>query len=400
MFTVNSLFSSALRPFSGASRSSFKSPNGIIEDAVRIVGQELDLLETKRVVPLTPALYTGDNLYYCPEDADVITDIAPAGGRIVSEPGDFTVTDPLTISNDLANSGINYATEYRAGLKLLRVQPGVILDTVITLHDCNSLTDSGTVLATGDANSLALNTVFYINGIAAVDFNITPVTNESVVTFNLTTAVDITSITRDGAFTTGVYVPQELVGKLTNVKLRVGSSSSAHYEMTATTNAYGGAFIFGYNIVRFSRRTAVITSTVVDTAINYLRVALTHTVTAPVIGVKIDAIATSKGVGYNLSYYSKWRFISKTTGLLMESPTDYGLLDQVVIDNDAYNLVVAEAQKIMDMELRGESGGAVYKIAERTLRGIWGDFSNPGAYEKYRLKHPSERRSIITDWTN
>ena len=73
---------------------------------------------------------------------------------------------------------------------------------------------------------------------------------------------------------------------------------------------------------------------------------------------------------------------------------------KIVIDNDAYNLVVAEAQKIMDMELRGESGGAVYKIAERTLRGIWGDFSNPGAYEKYRLKHPSERRSIITDWTN
>lgn len=400
MFTVNNLFSTALRVFSGVSKNSFSDPNGIIADAVRMVATNVDLIEAKKVVPLTPALYLGDNLYQIPEDVSTITDISPAGGRRYENEASFTLTDPMTIARDYSNTGIDYAIEYRMGLKLLRVQPGIIADTPVILHDCNSLTDSGTVTASGDAGNLDVNTVFYLNGTGAVDFDITPSAGNAYIEFALTDAVDISSLTRDGSFTAGVYVPSELVGKLTSVTIRVGSSSSDYYQMTATKTSYGGDFVEGYNIVRFVRRSATTTGTPVDTDIDYIRVDLAHTLTSTVLGVKLDVIAGHKGLGYNLSYYSQYRFISETTGLAIEFPTNIGLMDKVVIDNDAYDLVVNEAWKIMDLELRGEAGGAVYKLAERELRGIWGDFSNPGLYERYRLKHPSERRSSVTEWTN
>lgn len=400
MFTVNNLFSTALRVFSGVNRSSFSDPNGVIADAIRTVASNVDLIEAKRVVPLTPALYVGDNLYQIPDDVSTITDISPAGGRRYENEAGFTLTDPMTIARDYGNTGVDYAIEYRMGLKLLRVQPGIVSDTPVILHDCNSLTDGGAVTASGDAGNLGINTVFYLNGSGAIDFDITPSTGNAYVTFTLTDAVDITSLTRDGSFTAGIYVPEDLVGKVTSISIRVGSSASDYYQMTATKTSYGGNFVEGYNIVRFERRIATVTGTPVDTAIDYIRVGIAHTATTPVIGVKIDAVAGHKGLGYNLSYYSQYRFISETTGLAIEFPTNVGLLDKVVIDNDAYDLVVNEARKLMDMEIRGEAGGAMYKLAERELRGIWGDFSNPGLYERYRLKHPSERRSMVTEWTN
>lgn len=399
MYTVFSIFNTALRSFSGASRDSFRDPNGTIADALRTVSRNVDLIESKRVVPLLPALYTGDNLYMTPPDVNTIIDISPAGGRSSSEMADFEKTDPLSLSRDFNFEKINFTEEYRNGVKLLRIQPGQINDLPKLLHDCNSMTDSGAVTASGDASNLDINQVFYINGVASLDFDIVPSSGNAFLTFELLQPVDITTTTRDGSFTLAVFIPEELTTKLTSLSLRVGSSASDYYTMTATSNTYGGAFTHGFNIIRFIKRDATQTGTVVESAIDYLRVGIAHTATTTIKGVKIDAIAAHKGLGYNISYYSNYHFVSETTGAFLLQPTNIGLLDKVILANESYDLVVNEAKKIMDMELHGESGGAVYKLAERELRGIWGDFGNPGLYEQYRLRYPSERRSVITSWT-
>lgn len=400
MYTVNNAFSTALRPFSGTSRNSFPSPNGIIADATRTASRTVDFIESKRLVPLEPALYIGDNLYFCPEDADTILDIIPGGGRSATEPANFVLTTAKSISMDYNHQKVQFTTEWRNGMKLLRIQPGYIQDTPIKLNDCESLTDNGTVTASGDASNLATNTVFYLNGSASLDFDITSSSGNATVTFASMEAVDISSITRDGAITLGVFIPEALVGKVASLQIRVGSSDSNYYQMTATTTAYGGSFVHGFNVVRFERRTATTVGTVDESAINYLRVQLAHdlAVGTTVVGVKLDAIYAHKGIGYNLSYYSDFHFQNADTGAFLKNPTSVGLADKIIVNNDSFELIVQEAIKIMDMALRGEKAGMQYKNAERELNGIWGDFSRPGMYEQYRLRYPSERRSVINQY--
>lgn len=398
MYTVNDVFESALRPFSGTSRNSFASPNGIVSDAVKTAARKIDFVESKRVVPLTPALYLGDNVYEMPDDVNVVLDIYPTSGRTANEQATFNQAAPISISRDYGNERVEFAIEWRDGRKFLRVQPGAINEVPTVLYSFESLTDDGTVSVSGDANSEALNKVFYLLGNASLDFNITASSGTATWSVVGMTAKDISLITRDGAFTLGIYIPQELVGTITNLKLRVGSSVSDYYEMTATTNAYGGDFLYGFNIVRFERRTATTTGTVDETDITYVGGDIVSSVAVPVTGVKLDAITAHKGLGYNLAYYSNNHFISHTTGAFIKSPTNSGLLDQIVADEDAVEIIIEEAKKIMDMDLRGEKGGRVYKMANDTLKGIWGDFSDPGLYENYRLRFPSGRRSTVTSY--
>lgn len=399
MYTVNQVFQTALRAFSGTSRNSFASPNGIITDAVRAVTTNVDLIESERVVPLTPALYIGDNLYQIPDDVSTILSLEPNGGRGMYDQ-DMNRTSGLSMNRNVMNRGQEFATEFRNGVKLLRVQPGRIIDTPIILNICDSITGNGTVTVAGDANSLDTNQVFFLNGSASLDFNITASTGTATLSITDMVPVDISTITRDGAFTVGVFIPLELVGHVTNMKFRIGNDGANYYEMTTNKNAYGGDLIHGFNILRFEKRHATTAGAVDETDTKYLSVDVVHDLaTATVVtGVKVDAIAAHKGLGYDLSYYSKYHFIHADTGAFIETPNSTGLTDKVIVESDAFSMVVYEAQKIMDMTLRGEKAGLVYQRAERELNGIWGDFSRPGMYEQYRLRHPSKRRSVVTQY--
>jgi len=400
MYTVNDVFQSALRVFSGTALNSFSSPNSIVADAVRTAARTVDFIESRRVVPLTPALYIGDNVYEMPTDVATILDIYPVSGRTATEQAGFNQSSPLSIARDYSNAKTEFAIEWRDGRKFLRVQPGAITETPTVLYSFESLTEDGTVTVSGDASSAELNTVFYLLGNSSLDFNLTSSTGTATFEVAGMEAKDISFMTRDGAFTMGIYIPQALVGKITNLKLRVGSSASDYYEMTATTTAYGGPFLFGFNIVRFERRSAVETGTVDEESITVIEGDIVHTVTVAgeVVGIKIDAVTAHKGLGYNLAYYSNHHFVLYTTGAITSTPVNTGLLDQIIADEDAIELVINEARKIMDMELRGEKAGRVYQQADRELNGIWGDFSRPGLYEQYRLRYPSERRSIVTQY--
>lgn len=396
MYTVNQVFSTALRAFSGASRNSFLDPNGIIADSVRSVSNNVTLVESKRVIPLLPALYTGDNVYAAPEDLDTVIGFYPYDNRENTTIGGAS---PLTIGRDTNNLRNDFTVEYRNGVKVLRVQPGYIQDTPIVINKCDSLTEDGTVAVSSDAGNVNVNTIFYLNGTAAIDFDITPSAGSATVTFTDMTAKDISTMTRDGVFSLGVFVPVGLESNITSLTLRVGSDASNYDEMTTTTTAYGSSFIHGFNIARFERRGATTTGTVDEDNITYIQFTITHTLSTAVTGVKLDAIAAHKGIGYQLEYYSDYYFTDKTTGAFKIEPTDGGLLDKVNVGKEAFELVVREAQKIMDQLLRGEKSGRVYQSAERELMGVWGDFSNPGLYEQYRLRFPSERRSMITPYT-
>jgi hypothetical protein len=398
MYLVSQVFQSALLAFSGTSQNSFSSPNKIIEDAVRSVINNIDLVESKRVAPLLPAVYSGDYLYAYPDDASVITDIIPYTGM---NPFSDTIKSggwEMDKYND--TSSVVFSTDYINGVRILRIKPGLQAnDTTTQINACNSLTADGTVTATGDAGNLGLNTITFLNGNASLDFDIIPSTGSATISIASMTARDVSSITRDGVFSVGVFIPKELVGFLSSVALRIKNDTSNYISMSSAVTGYGGSFVEGFNILRFSRRTATVTGTFVETNITAIDIIMAHTAAGVVRGVKIDAITATKGVGYIIKYYSKNNFISGDTGKFIEIPASVGLIDKINVETEAYQLVVYEAQKIMDQVLNEGTAGKVYQWAERELNGIFGDYSRPGLYTMYKKRNPSDRRPNISHYT-
>jgi hypothetical protein len=213
---------------------------------------------------------------------------------------------------------------------------------------------------------------------------------------------DISDITADGAFTASIFIPKELIGKITNIKLRLGNDAGNYIEGTVSANSYGGVFTEGFNDIIFSRRSMTGTGTVDDSAISYLQIRITHTMGTGVVarGVRIDNVKASRGSGVLFSYYSKYWLIDATTGVFMDKPVSSGLSEKLILSKDTFDLAVLELQKILDMKRAGNNQSDVYRNAQRDLFGLQGVVAEEGAYKKYKRRFPSERQPQITRYVS
>ena len=376
-------------PFASAKSKSIKSQPAIVNGAMDAVKSQLTLIESRSVIPLVPALFYGDNLYSIPQDeVEELINIAPMKG-ITSEsyPGERQASNALFFDTDNIRQYVSI--EYRDGVQYLNIQQPLSSGIDITLSNCDVLTG---IAASLDASSLALDGI-YARENSAIDFNLGFSSGKGKITFAIDT-LDISGITRDGTIQASVFIPQELVGELTNLTLtlanEVGFTNKA--TMVATTNAFGGTFSYGWQPVRFDYRSKTEAGTFVETAITHFSVDLNHSLTEAVTGVKIDSIKAHKGIGYELHYYNQKHFKS-AAGLMISqsSRTD----DIVIANSNTVELLVQECRKLIDFELRGEDGGSQFTLAERVLNGI---YPNAGLYERYRLNNPSERLPEVSDY--
>jgi hypothetical protein len=391
--TTSQLFGAALIPFSGVQRDSFSNPNNIITEAVRQVNMNVDITESKKAVPLTQAVYSGDFLYALPTDLNTVISLTPIDGKFTSW-DEFLNRDARSMGLDTLSTSNSFRTEYRQGTRLMRITGGTYSTTPVVLHDCNSLTTDGTVTATGDAGNIDVNEVNYMNGLAAVDFDITPSSGVATVVFTGMTGKDISSTTRDGSFSLMLDVPSGLAGKITSVRIRLGLDSSNFIQQTVTTNSFGGNFNQGWNPIRFERRTESTIGTYDEAAITYMDIAITHTASDTVTGVKIDHVIAEQGVAYALSYYGNL-YYQNASGVFIDTPTSVGLDDSVIFNNDTVSLVIEEMRKLMDFELKGDNAGSIWQGAFRSLMGTQGNAREDGLYMQYRRRWLSERKPNI-----
>ncbi len=370
-----------MQPFSSAKAGAIRSQVEIIKNAVFAMGSEITLVESRGVVPLIPALFYGDNIYSIPQDTiGQLIDLKPMKGRS-TETSFPEVQASRVLSGDNQNLSQYLSLEYRDGYQYLNVQQNLQNIVPITLSNCDNIDD---ITASLDASSLEINTL-YARDTSALDFNLGFSNGLGKLTF-LIDSLDLSSITRDGTIQLQMDIPEALVGKLMNIKItlanEVGFTNTA--VMTATSNAFGAPFQYGYQPVQFSYRSKTETGTFDETAITYFKVEFTHTLTAEVVGVRIDTIQALKGIAYELHFYNQKHFMN-SDGVLLLTPT--AVADKVIVNREAYEILVQECRKLIDFELRGEDAGQQYNLAERQLMGI---FPNAGLYERYRLKYPAE----------
>lgn len=381
MYTISQIFSSAMQPFSSAKIAAIKNQVEIVKNAMFAMNSEITLVESRSTLPLVPALFYGDNIYAIPQDTiGQLIDLKPMKGRN-TETSFPEVQSSRVLSGDTSNLAQYLSLEYRDGYQYLNVQQNLQSNVPITLSNCDSAVG---VTALNDASNIAVNSI-YARDTGSLDFDLGIINGVGKLQFAIT-ATDISSITRDGTIQMQLDLPEALINKLTSVQLILANDAgfANRAEMTVTKNAFGSPFQYGYQPLKFSYRGKVQTGTFVETAITYMQVVFNHTLTAPVIEVRVDGIQALKGIGYELHFYNQKHFMS-SAGIMLLTPTVVG--DSAIVGREGYEILVQECRKLIDFELRGEDAGQQYQLAERQLMGI---FPNAGLYERYRLKFPAE----------
>ncbi len=389
MYTISQIFDSAMQPFSSAKSRAIASEVEIIKNAMFALGSEITLVESRGVIPLVPALFYGDNIYSIPQDTiGQLIDLKPMKG-ISTETRFPEVQASRVLSGDTSNLLQYISIEYRDGYQYLNVQQNLGNTTPIVLSNCDDVTD---ITASYDASNLAVNTL-YARDTGSIDFDLGITNQVGTISFVLP-VTDISSISRDGTIQMQIDIPEGLVSKLTNITLKLGNDVGMgnSVAMTVTKNAFGAPFQYGYQPLQFSYRGKTTVGTFDETLVTHMEITFNHTLTTPVVGVRIDGVQALKGVGYELHFYNQKHFMN-SSGVMILTPTSIN--DKVIVNREAYEILVQECRKLIDFELRGEDGGQQYTLAERQLNGI---YPNAGLYEKYRLKYPAEVLVEVSDY--
>lgn len=407
MYTVSELFNSALSSFSGTTANAFTDKQVLVWDALRAVRRNVDIPEAKREVPLNPVLVGGQFMYAEPDDVDIPLGIYPVQGRTVGgRLNNFNRTSNDVMDNAYRNYGtsVEYTRDYRMGVPFLRINSGIPQVSDLVLQNFVSLTENGTVTVGGDGANAGISEVWFLTDNGSLAFDITQSSGLTTVTVVMTgdDIKDISDISSDGAFTASIFIPKELVGHITNIKLRLGNDASNYIEGTVTSNSYGGVFTEGFNDVIFPRRGVSTTGTVDDTEISYMQLRITHTMESAVVakGVRLDNIKASYGEGVIYRYYSKYLFMDAITGAFMDKPASASLSEKLILSKDTFDLAVLELRKVLDMKRAGSNQSDIWRNAQRDLFGLQGVQKEEGAYAKYRRRFPSDRQPQITNYVS
>jgi len=395
MYTVKSLFDLVLPLFQGTSISTLRSPNNIAKSAALMMRSRIDLVESEHVVPLIPAMINGDNIYQYPQDAQAVIDIAPATGRNFSGEPFFKNSPSRDISLSRTQKPM-FSVEWRNGMQLLRIMSPVGHPIPTPINACDSLTADGLVLPSGGAVNARMDTIQFLNGTGSIAFDINALSAQSVITFENMTSKDISAV-MEGIASVGLFLPPNAEGKVSSVQLVLGSdvAFANAITMTTNTNGYGGAFTYGFNVLRFDLGLASETGTFNPAAVTQVKVIInTAGNVDAIIGAKIDAIMAVKGVAYDLSYYSKNLFQLAGTSAMTDSPTDAGLMDTIICGDDAINIMINEMIKLCAKELRGKEGQDQIAYATKELDGVYGDMTKIGLYAIYKERNISGRLGV------
>lgn len=351
---------------------------GLFLEAAGNVLLEVDLRETKRTSTITNALYDQIYNYVLPSDLkdDSVIDIRPQTIRSLND----GLNQSSTREFDRYHGG--FTVEDNSGVRTIRIA-GTSLTTGPVVNECDSLTTNGTWAAGGNATDLAADSFNKITGSASLKFNVSASGSSAYVENSTMTALDLEDYVNVGAIFVWVYIPSITI--ITSVALRWGSSSANYYSRTVTVTQDNTAFIAGWNLLRFDWDGSTETGTVIDTAIDYLRVTFAYSGTA-VNSCRVDSIVARIGTIYEIVYYSKYLF--KTSGgTWIEKPT--ATTDIINLDTGSYNLLLYEMAFLVAQELQKKDGSFDVAFFEKERNRV---------FREYKVRNKSQSRKRQTSY--
>lgn len=368
--------------------------NGALERAARTVVQRADVPEASEKQNVT--LYDGVFDYAAPNTifGSTIVDLRPQG--VSRTPYDIPYKKPIVLFDSTKNylpNGYAITFEYDNGTPIMRVAspkptPQITLDP---------MTATTGWVAAGSASGLTLDNSVYYQSPASLRFTLT---GSSVGTLTKTiTGVNLTSYQGVGVAFLALKIPSSVLATvLSSVVLRIGSSATAYYEVSAS-QAFLGAFSVGnYTLIALDLSTATTTGSPTITAMTYVQIRLTHTAT--IVNMYVGGLWISLPFPHELIYQTAAIFMAAGSNP-SQSITDDN--DTVILNDAAYNIFLHECGVAVAFQQGGTLSSGVIAKLNQDLHGVRarnGAMIQEGLYDMYRADNPSQELRSVSNYYN
>lgn len=358
----------------GTSTNKVTNLYGVLSRAGRNLMLDIDPQETKRFSTLFPVFQSIYD-YELPEDVkgNRIFDLRPTGARYLRD----NPTQNYSKTFDMQKGytiGPSFTVEYDSTNRFMRINyPQVQAGTIMAYQQ----TDDGTWALSGTASNLQQDNLNYVLGNGSLSFDATAGT--ATITAGSLGSFDLSTLARQTDFFQNVYLPTG--SACSSMELRVGSSASDYWSITATTPINLTAFQDGWNQVFFDWSTATQVGSPDNVAITYSQ--LNINLTSDQVGLHVNGLSNKLGVGFTIGYYSKYLFRSPAGVWTDTLPSDATEANQYYInlDTDSINIYLNQAMLLCVQQLLGSDATYDTSIFQtQYLQGV----------EKYKMLYPSE----------
>lgn len=241
----------------------------------------------------------------------------------------------------------------------------------IRIHACNDTDDNGTWAVSGDGSSLVQDQNIYTEGSGSLKFTVTGSGGTTTLTISDMSAIDLTTIKDVGRIFADLGCPSSNTAAITSVRLRIGTSASAYYEMTITARFRGDNILNGFGLVGFDFTSYSTTGSPDVTALNYIQIVITHGTSGINGAYHLDNIFGANPTYYQLPYYSQNNVLAVDTTTYKQDPT---LTSDTILCPPAFEegliykaLEIAAVEKKRDTSLANYARGELNRI-DRALQ--------------------------------
>lgn len=378
MYIIGNLKDGVSAILTGTNIDTVKNLYGAFARAARKLVQHADVPEASLKEQIT--IY--DGVYQYPIDGDIfgsaLVDFRPQGvSRWKDESVQKMPVQQWDLNKKYNFGGATVSFEFDDGIPLIDISS--TRPTARVILDSMQLDDGWT--AAGSASGLTEDGTIYYDSYQSLRFTLTGSSTGTLT--KAITSVNLSTYRGVGVAFLALRIPDgATVSNLTSIALRIGSSSTAYDEITAT-QGFLGAFVAGkWLLVAFDTSTASTTGTPDFTAIDYVQVRFAHTATFT--NMRVGALWISKPSPFELFYQTAAIFLGNTSGL--RSNTVLSNEDQIVLNDAAYLLYEHECALAITLQTKQFETS---KELRAILYGPEGT-TNVGLYAEYRGDNPSQ----------
>jgi len=390
LHSVFQLKNSVAGILSGLDLSNVDDLNPSLERAASVLIQTADVPEASGIQNII--LYSGIFDYLCDPRifGTAINDIRPQG--ISRQPNDFVTkvdqSDFDRTKNYYYPSGTMSSFQYQNGVPIISIVAPFTTQQVI-IDPMNSVgTSPNAWVASGTASAPIQDNTNYYQSPASLRFNLTVGTGN--LTKTLQSSLSVANYQGVGVAFLAIQIPQgATASNLTNLTLKLGSSSS-NYDHVTVTQGFLGSWISGeWLVVSFDFSTSTSVGTPNWSAIQYVQVSAV--VAGTFTNFRIGYLTMSLPTPAQILYQSSAIFLavgstSPTTAITANT-------DTIILNDAAYNIYLYEsAQAILENTGAGASDATAIKINQKLhgVRARNGAIIESGLYDLYRGDNPSQ----------
>lgn len=280
-------------------------------------------------------------------------------------------------TKNVTPSGYKVTFETRTTTLLMRIAQN-FAEQSITIDSMND-TDDWTL--SGNGMGLAKDSTVYYHQPASLRFNLPTAGSQALMTKTLDNALDLTGYEGVGVVFLAIYMPSAT--HITSLRLRLGSSAAAYYEITETEGFLGAFYANDFLLVAFDLAGVASTGTPDFSAVDYVQVAINYDGTA-VPNVRLGDLFIALPSPHEVLFYSPAVFVNGSNAP-SESITDDS--DEILFRTAAYNIYVQEAAREVAKNQGGEISSGLIAGIDQVLEGMG---KKLGLYGQYRGDNPSE----------